>query len=269
VADWVRPDYPVILTKTNWDKKKSILAKIGGATGIGEELTKVKHLYDAVDWDKIEIGKHLPKGNDFTKKDWADQRDAAFREVAGNLTKFSQALYALRDLCRETKKDFEKSKTIPKSDVKLVHEMAETADHLGVSLNKNTLNPIIQERWQDFQSAYDGMVESLQKNIKGAVAKAIPKIKDMESEPNAQKFNSVITTAARDITQSIGNVPRFIKAGYTLGIDGAAAAELFKEMTGWANKTPYFDDVDVSEEVVKEEIRKFTEAVKACAKLAG
>jgi hypothetical protein len=268
LADWSRPPYPENLTKTHWDKKKSILAKIGGATGIGDELLKVKQLYDDVDWDKIEIGKHLPKGNDFTKKDWERQRDEALKEVAGSLAKFSQELYRLRDLCLKTKKDFEKAKTIPKSDVKLVEGMAETADHLGVSLNKNTMNPIIYDRWQDFQTAYDNMVASLQKNIKGAVAKAIPKIKEMQSEPTAKKFNSVITSAARDITQSIGNVPRFIKAGYQLGVDGNAAAQLFREMTDWANKTPYFDN-DVDEETVKDQIGKFTEAVRACAKLAG
>lgn len=268
MTDWTRPEYPASLTKATWDKKKSILAKIGGATGIGDELTKLKRLYDAVDWDKIEIGKHLPKGNDFNKKDWEGQRDDALKEVAGNLTKFSQALYGARDLCLQTKKDFEKAKTIPKSDAKLVQDMADTADHLGVSLNKNTMNPIIHDRWQDFQNAYDNMVASLQKNIKGAVAKAVPKIKEMQSAPNAKTFNSVITTAARDITQSIGNVPRFIKAGYQLGVDANTAAQLFKEMTPWANKTPYFDD-DVDDEVVKTEIAKFTDAVKACSKLAS
>jgi hypothetical protein len=39
-------------------------------------------------------------------------------------------------------------------------------------------------------------------------------------------------------------------------------------MTPWANKTPYFDD-GVAEDVVKQEIAKFTEAVKACAKLGN
>jgi hypothetical protein len=93
LADWTRPEYPAGLTKATWDKKKSILAKIGGATGIGEELTKLKRLYDAVDWDKIEIAKHLPKGNEFTKKDWAQRRNDALKEVAGSLTKFYQELY--------------------------------------------------------------------------------------------------------------------------------------------------------------------------------
>ena len=112
------------------------------------------------------------------------------------------------------------------------------------------------------------MVASLQKNIKGAVAKAIPKINDMKSDPTSTKFNSVITAAARDITQSIGNIPRFITAGYDLGgVNAGAAANLFKEMTDWANKSPYFSDT-ASKEEVEEEIEKFTAAVKECAKLA-
>jgi hypothetical protein len=146
--------------------------------------------------------------------------------------------------------------------------MADTADHLGVSLNKNTMNQIVYDRWKDFQDAYDNMVASLQKNIKGAVAKAVPKIKEMANDPTAKTFNSTITTAARDITQSIGNVPRFIRAGYQLGIDAHAAAALFEEMKDWANRTPYFDG-DVGEETVKTQIAKFTEAVRACAKLAS
>ena len=142
MAEWERPQYPDMLTKVYWDKKKSVLAKMAGATGIGEEMLKVKRLYDAVGWDKIEIGKNLPKGNSFTKSAWALQRDQAFSEIGGSLTKFSQGLFALRKLCEETEKDFQKKKTIPKSDVKLVQDIAQTADQLGVSMNKNSMNPM-------------------------------------------------------------------------------------------------------------------------------
>ena len=50
-----RPDYPAILTKTNWDKNKGVVAKMAGATGVGDALSKLEAAYKAVDWKKFEI----------------------------------------------------------------------------------------------------------------------------------------------------------------------------------------------------------------------
>jgi hypothetical protein len=60
-----------------------------------------------------------------------------------------------------------------------------------------------------------------------------------------------------------------ITAGYELGVNAQKAKLLFDEMTDWANRSPFFEDDAVEEEIVKKEIGKFAVAVKECAKLAG
>ena len=47
------PAYPAVLTKANWDKNKGVVAKMAGATGVGDALSKLEAAYKAVDWKKF------------------------------------------------------------------------------------------------------------------------------------------------------------------------------------------------------------------------
>ncbi|MGH7042784.1 MAG: hypothetical protein ACREFY_11705 [Acetobacteraceae bacterium] len=63
--EFERPDYPKILTKANWDKKKSLLAKAAGETGVGAAMDTAQAAYDAVDWDKLKGCNDPPSANSF------------------------------------------------------------------------------------------------------------------------------------------------------------------------------------------------------------
>jgi hypothetical protein len=266
--DFNRPDYPKSLTRANWDKKKSLLAKAAGETGVGEAMDAAKGAYDAVDWDKLEGCNHAPSGNNFTKAAWKAVRDDAMKEVTGNLAKFSRSLYDLRDVARTAAAKFQKAKTVPKSDGKLALEIATEADHLGVAMNKNSVSGLIEERYQDFQKTYDDMVANVQANLRKTVAGAKIAAGQIAKDPTTANFNSRITSAARNITQTIGNIPRFIAAGYDVGIDAGTAKKLFDEMKDWANKIPYLPQ-DTAEPEVKKELMSFVKALKQCETLAG
>ncbi|MGH7043432.1 MAG: hypothetical protein ACREFY_15080, partial [Acetobacteraceae bacterium] len=90
----------------------------------------------------------------------------------------------------------------------------------------------------------------------------------ISKDPTAANFNSHITSAARGITQTIGNIPRFIAAGYDVGVDSGTAKNLFDEMKGWANKIPFLPQ-DTAEPEVKKELGSFVKALKQCETLAG
>src|SRR5437764_6334569 len=56
------PTIPQILTKTDWDKQKGIIAKVGvGETGIGAEMDKVKSTYSGIVWTKFNAKQIFPK----------------------------------------------------------------------------------------------------------------------------------------------------------------------------------------------------------------
>ncbi|MGH7042785.1 MAG: hypothetical protein ACREFY_11710, partial [Acetobacteraceae bacterium] len=166
-------------------------------------------------------------------------RDDAMKEVSGNLAKFSKSLYDLRDVARAAATKFQKAKTIPKSDAKLALEIGTEADHLGVAMNKNSVAGVIEERYQDYLKTYDDMVANVQANLRKTVGVAKVAAGQISKDPTAANFNSHITSAARGITQAIGNIPRFIAAGYDVGVDSGTAKKLFDEMKGWANKIPF------------------------------
>jgi hypothetical protein len=262
-----RPDYPVELTRKSWDKKKSVLAKAAGRTGIGDAMDKAKAAYDAVDWKTLEALNHPPEARRFTLDGLAGTRDAALKEMIGGLAKFSQSLYAVRSLADLAAEKFQKDKTIPKSDVKTAQEIALMADRLGVAMNRNSVFPLIDANYKAYKKMFDDIVANLKKNIGTTVKKAKAAAQKISQDMTVATFNNEISVA-RDVTQNIGNVRTFIGWGYDVGLDVGQANALFGVMTGWANKSPYLDKEATPEEI-RTEFVAFVGALKKCEALAA
>ena len=79
------PAYPAVLTKANWDKNKGAVAKMAGATGVGDALAKLETAYKAVDWRKFQIASNKP--NPFSLPKLEAMKKAAIAEMNGNAAK--------------------------------------------------------------------------------------------------------------------------------------------------------------------------------------
>src|SRR5579864_3879584 len=78
------PPYPNELTKAYWDKKKGVLAKMAGATGVGQAAQTAQDAYDKIVWKVFDDAtqppppsarrdpQHFPKCEAAIKKELAD-----------------------------------------------------------------------------------------------------------------------------------------------------------------------------------------------------
>jgi hypothetical protein len=257
------PDYPKLLTKALWDKKKGIVAKVHGKTGVGEAMSACEKAYHGVKWDKIELGAHPMSVGKFTKPGWEKRLVEAKSEVTGNLRKLVKDLYSLRDTAKKAADKFKKSRTIPKSSTKLALEIAKTADQMGVSLNANSVGPVVMKEYQQLLDHVDLYANSFTKLLKKVLARTPGEIAKMRKSYTGANFNNISMKAARDITQNLTNIVKFNKEkGYDFpGVDMGKAKKLSDLFIAWANSSHYFKP-DVKEEVVKKEVDKFEKGYK-------
>jgi hypothetical protein len=258
-TEFPKPEYPKILTRKDWDKNKGVFAKMHGKTGMGEKMDEVQKLFDAVDWEKINLTKRREgwkwggEGVTISKPSWDKIMNEAKSEVTGNLAKLSKELYELRDLAKDVQAQFKKSKTIPSSSTKHVGEIATTADQLGVKLNKNSMSPILvkmEEEFVDFvQKTY---ADSFVKALKVVVAKHPKTLEGVRADPTLANFTeNACRKMARDYTTPLGNIAKVHDKGFKIK-NGPAAQKLFDVLTPYANLQvkPNDDAEDVKKHLV-------------------
>jgi hypothetical protein len=259
-----KPDYPKILTRKDWDKNKGVIAKMHGETGLGKKMDDVEKLFNAVDWDKINMFAHRMDWRTVTAAAWDKVRDNSIKEVEGPLSKVSKALYELRDLARDVQADFKKSKTIPASSSKHVGEIAAEADAFGVKLNKNSMSSVLSKM-------YDEYLEHVQKNfldvfpagLKKVLGKHANTLAEVRANPTVQDFTNIACGGmARDFTTGLGNIAKAHDKGFKIK-NGPAAQKLFDALTPYANLQVHPDENEVPAHLDK--LEKIFTAVKAFA----
>jgi hypothetical protein len=257
---FLRPDLPGILTRANWDKKKSVIAKVQGKTGIGEQMDRLKAAYAKVDWEKLAMRDPGSRGFSFAL--WDEMRDAAVAEVKGNLRRVVEESLKLRDTAEATEKKFAKNKTIPKTDIKLAGDIKTAADRFGVSLNMNSVGPEINDAYTTVKAKWEKYIGDLIPQAKGAVTRAAKVVKEMRADPTAEFFNANIVKASRDISQQVVNMEKFSAKGFQFAIDMSTMSKLNKQLVQWSNTQGLFFKEGVDENTVKKEIDKFQNVAK-------
>jgi len=256
--EFPKPEYPKILTRKDWDKNKGVFAKMHGKTGIGEKMDAVQKLFDAVDWDAINLTKLRAgwkwggEGVTVSKPSWDKIFNAAKAEITGNLAKVCKELYDLRDLAKDVQAEFKKSKTIPSSSTKHVGEIATTADHLGVSLNKNSLSPILQKMEDEFlDDVQKNYTDHFIKGLKTSVAKHTKTLETVRADPTPANFSNIACAKmARDYTTNLGNIAKVHHKGFKIK-NGPAAQKLFDILTPYGNlQVDAKDEADVKKHLV-------------------
>ncbi len=269
--EFLKPEYPKILTSKEWDKKKGVFAKMHGPTGIGEKMDEVQKLYDDQAWDKLNLTKLRENwrwGGDepvISMESWNKIMKEAKDVVTGDLAKVSKALYELRDLASETQAKFKKSKTIPSSSAKYVGEVAAAADELGVKLNKNSMS-------EPFKTMEEEFLAFVQKNfldvwpvgLKKYLAKHTKVMKELRENPTPAKFSSACQGMLRDYTTALGNIAKSHDKGFKIK-NGPTAQKLFEAITPYSNlKIDVKDEKDVKTHLDK--MDKMCTAVEMFAK---
>jgi hypothetical protein len=245
VPGYSAPKIPVILTKADWDKKKGVIAKMAGATGIGAECDKVAAAYKAVNWTKLDlIGRSENemqnwRNKNYSKDYWDKIVAEGKAEMVGNLTKLSVALQKLRDTCTKAAAEFKKSRTIPASSTAHVTQMAKTADQLSVSWNKNSMTVVLQNQIKEFDKINDRLFGQVVPSLRKVAMDQRNLVADMRADPTPANFNKLVGTV-RNLTQSVGNYAKMAERGFAP--PNPAAVKAAKDLVPWASA----DDVKVA-----------------------
>jgi len=129
------PDYPAILTDADWQKKKGIIAKMTGETGIGAQLKKIKTAFDNVDWPKFYAKLVCAKEKGVVTPTHATAAKAEMmKEHKNEVNKVREELIKFDTLGKKVAADFKKNKLIPKSSTEHVELMVKTAEAFKVAL---------------------------------------------------------------------------------------------------------------------------------------
>ena len=234
----VKPEYPKILTRKDWDKNKGLIAKYYGHTGIGDMMDDVQKQFDAVDWDKIDLTKRREKwtwGQDISIPNWEKIMKEAKDEITGKLADVSKALYELRDLALKIQKKFEDNSKIPSSSTKHVGKIATAADEFGVKLNKNSMSEGLVKMEKEFMDyVQKNFLDVWPTGLKKYMAKHTKVMEELRASPTVSKFDSACSGMLRDYTTALGNISKSHNKGFKVK-NGPAAQKLFDALTPYAN----------------------------------
>ncbi len=234
------PVLPEELTKAWWDKKKSLVAKLTKATGVGAALQKVESTFKVVKFQ--EFTPHVTKVKETTA-------DFVKFMQSGEIKAFHTALKECRDVAKTQVEECKKNPLISKDTRTALEDIVDNADKLMVAVNANSLGGYLDKAIQLFEKnqkakALAGATTSV-KLAKEVIAKLPTKIGELRKansataplKPEAQaKLGSDIFTLSRDMTQGLLNLGKIAKAGGALpGFDAAKAETLGKSLVAYSN----------------------------------
>lgn len=264
-TEFPTPEIPKILTKNNWDKKKGVIAKMHGRTGIGEQMVAFVTAFGKVDWDALNLFKLRMDWKTVTVAEWEKRTKAAKDEMNGSLDKVCDELRDLADLARKVQVDFKKSKTIPSGDAKHVGNIADEADAFADSLEADTVEDIIDKMHDEFYEHIQTMLlDDFVKGLKLGVKKHENTLATARNTPTQTTLeNACGNEMCRDLTTGLGNIAKAHDKGFNMK-NGAAAQTLYDKLAPYANMEVQATD---REEVLKhiDKIAKYFEAVKKFA----
>jgi hypothetical protein len=129
---------PPILTKSNWDKQKGIIAKIGvGKTGIGEQMEVVKKTFTVVNWHLLDAYTLFPEAKPAKPESVKASFKVAEAEYKNHVIPLENALEELQKRALKAHGIFLGKTLIPKSVTAQVQQIADQAGHMHGDLKKS------------------------------------------------------------------------------------------------------------------------------------
>jgi hypothetical protein len=171
---FANPDWPVILTNADWQKKKGVVAKIAGETGIGEAMTAAQTEFNKINWKSFAATDLLPADR-HSNSGLLKKRQAALAYHGKTVEPVRTKLKALNTLAKAVAEKWKKNKLIPAGSVKTVEAVATAANNLSIDLMNNSIN--FTEAWK----SYDDVIENNKKKAAIEINKIKTTIGNLES----------------------------------------------------------------------------------------
>jgi DNA repair exonuclease SbcCD ATPase subunit len=130
------PVWPAILTNADWQKKKGVIAKIAGKTGVGEAMTSAEKAFKKIDWNKMDARNILPINRDPDKIKAA--KAEAIKVYKTVIEPARKELKSLQAVVTKRADEWKKNKAIPASTVQHLQKIAKEADTLSLTLAGNS-----------------------------------------------------------------------------------------------------------------------------------
>ena len=211
------PTWPATLTNADWQKKKGIISKVAGKTGIGEAMTAAENSFKQITWSLFDAATALPMPKDRDPDKIVAAKAACIQEFKAKVEPARTNLKTLRDKATTLSGVWKKNKLIPAASTKHLEEVAKAADAFSLGLAGNSQNmtgllrtfdtmlAVKQKQEQDELAKIDVTIENLEKALAEAASKP------------TKKFWSDGQTCAhqrcRSMCNMIRNVPK-LKAKY-------------------------------------------------------
>jgi hypothetical protein len=229
---------PEILTKQNWDKKKGIIAKLAGPTGIGDKLEELRKAYAKVDWKKVNAYERMGgfshwNKDDFTRATWQKYLTEAQAQVQGPMVAVVKECEEVRDHCIKVAKTLKDKRGIPSSTTQHVLTMAKRADQMADDLGKPAMARVLNTMNQELLGDVDKIIDGVHHATKGALKRHESLFVKLRNDPTASTFNSLACPAARDIAQNIGNLDLAFTKGFGKKVNDAD--RIAKALSPYAN----------------------------------
>lgn len=241
------PVYSDKLTKKHWDKKKSVLAKAAGQTGVGDAAQKAEAAYNKIDW-----GPFLTLGLPTASNDAALKQAEAIK--SGMIAKWKSgiqptvtALKALSSTSEAASAKLAKNKLL-KADAALATQIAKDADFLALSLalNGTFFTNIALECDRNIKGIKDSMAvkKAVATETKKFLTTLVKNLTTVKALPivTPEKWLDLVTQQGRSVSNNLKSNPELAKVhlkhwvqtfkGFdwgTLGFGGIADATKRKE----------------------------------------
>jgi hypothetical protein len=254
--------YPATLTKAHWDKKKGLIGKAAGETGVGDAAAKAETAFKAIKWDSFDIIKHSPTAsNAETLKHVVALKDAVVGEHGKSVKPTIDALHILANKATKASTDLAKNKLFKDAGA-AAGDIAKAANFFAVALALNGVffQGVLKE-WETSKSN----VEKVMHAAKEANAKTSEYLKQLlqgvaklkvAPHPDVILWDKEVKQQGRNVSNTLKGNPELAK----------------KHLKIWATKFQGFDWGTLgyanikSEAELKATVGKFADEVIAEAK---
>lgn len=227
--------------ETSSKKPPASVTKFFGGTGIKDHLKKCDEAFNAF------------------KKEKTDSKKAA------QLSKFNKAIAAYTKIADAYWLDIQKAMAKAK-DKSIMSEMDILRAELHSIRDTMKSHAGIMEGALKKQHIAEVMATNLKKSLTGACKRALLFIAKAKTDSTPEFWNKGILTAARDITQQVGNIDKLKRKGLEIsGLPETDAKTHYDALKDWANAPTRLDN---EQQVIKER-SAFLKAVQNVIKWAG
>ncbi len=199
------PVYPDILTVANWNKQKGIIAKVvKGETGIGARLTRLRSVYDAVEWQYFDPSYSGPLRKPKTKAE-LDERLKQARSKGGQLEALRKECFAVRDECKKLGDKWEKSLVVPKSTREHVQKkMVKACEDLALAAKS-----IDMDGYERVQAEIDRIEKTGRQMLKGWMDRVEDRIPKVKVQPTVKNYKEIMHQQVRGVGTAISGIPEY------------------------------------------------------------